>query len=138
MSFDTLSPWDSAPYFQNPVTVSVTGGSPSPVTQSVLGADPMRVAIIFSSNPGGGNIVFGPSNTLTNNGGGLVLTANVPVQTILWADYGRLCQVEWFANLTSTQTITIVTVSLVKWPRRKLRYDKATITDAIERISRGN
>ena len=101
-----MSPWDEMAYFDLPVTRFFTGSIVTPFSIAV--ANPRRVVLMFGGI--GGQSQVGPQDqAAVLAGGGFPVNATTNAFTVIEAEHGILCQVEWFAVVPLAGAILTVT-----------------------------
>ena len=111
--FSTMAPWDASQYFQasKETFVDSTLGGPG----LIVGADPMRVALLFGTTSNG--IVNVSTNPQCQVGQGLGVSSSVPL-ILTHADVGALVQQAWYYPQMTSSKITVIEVRLKEWPRK--------------------
>lgn len=134
-AIDSLSPWEAIPYFQAPreSLVALLANTPGQLCK----ADPQRVALIFSCS--GANTVSVSLSANPVSGQGLNISGSFPPIQLLFAEVGPYVQQAFFGLTSFGLNVTVIEVTLAKWPKLKAgngRNGSANATRSAKRNGR--
>jgi hypothetical protein len=110
-----MAPWNENVYFQTP-RETLLGPSSFATGSPLVPGDLYRVALIISNQQGGPAYISTLTQTIGGVGPGLGVFVNQVPVIITQADFGNLCQVEWFITSAVNVVVSVIEVRLRDWP----------------------
>ncbi len=107
-----LSPWEQAPYWQNVKETQITATG---ALITAVGADPNRVALLFTANS------LNTTYVTTLSGGavasGIALTTAFPTLILSHHEVGNLVSQQFYwTGAAVGDLLDVIEISLSKWP----------------------